>query len=155
MVWGHLSAPMCAIGWVLGTPFQGWVRAQPLVPFLVGFLMARDPVWALVSLVPTVFLGAFYLGPLFAVALGLAKLRSRATASAVLQLMISIVGAGVGPQLIGMSNDLIAPTVGKEAVRYSLLIVAVTNSWGALHALAASRTLRADLARVAQAERDA
>ena len=42
-------------------------------------------------------------------------------------------------------NDVLAPTFGTQAIRYSLLLVAVVNVWSALHFALAARTLRVDL----------
>ena len=91
-----------------------------------------------------VFLASTFLGPLYAVALGLAKLRMRAMASAILHLAISIVAAGLVPQLIGVLNDLLSGRFGDEAVRFSLGLVLVTNLWGAAHAFLAARSIQAD-----------
>ena len=70
----------------------------------------------------------------------------RALASATLLFAINIIGLGLGPWLIGISNDLLAPTYGDEAIRYSLGGVGAVNLWGAAHSLLAARDLRRDLA---------
>ena len=37
--------------------------------------------------------------------------------------MLSLVGAALGPLIVGILNDWLEPRLGAEAVRYSLLIV--------------------------------
>jgi predicted MFS family arabinose efflux permease len=159
---GVRLGPILGIGGALGTLLGGYVcdrigakdpRAYVVIPgingllmlpFLAGFLMADDSNVALLCLAPMVFLASTFLGPLYAVALGLAKLRMRAMASAILHLAISIVAAGLVPQLIGVLNDLLSGRFGDEAVRFSLGLVLVTNLWGAAHAFLAARSIQAD-----------
>ena len=50
-------------------------------------------------------------------------------------------------------NDLLEPRLGIEAVRYSLLIVAVPHVLAAVFNLLAARTLRADMAQPASSTR--
>jgi hypothetical protein len=58
------------------------------------------------------------------------------------------VAYGMGPLLVGMVSDGLSARVGSDSLRYSILaVVVITYSWAAIHFLAASRTLRADLTR--------
>ena len=56
---------------------------------------------------------------------GIAKPHMRAMAAAIVIVVISLVGGGLGPLLVGILNDWLNPRFGPEAVRYSLLIVIV------------------------------
>ena len=58
-----------------------------------------------------------------------------------------IVGAGAGPFLVGVLNDLYAARFGDEAIRYSLVTIATTGAIGSLLFWLSSRTLAADLER--------
>jgi hypothetical protein len=118
-----------------------------MVPFLVLFAASPTPSLALLALIPTNFFNGFFPPPTFAVGQGLARLRMRALASATVLFAMNIVGLGLGPWLIGISNDLLAPAYGEQAIRYSLGGVGVFSLWGAAHSLLAARHLRADLAR--------
>ena len=69
----------------------------------------------------------------------------RAMASAILFLILNLIGLGLGPQLVGMMNDALAGTFGDEAVRYSLLLANFMTVWAAIHFALAARTLRHDL----------
>jgi len=169
---GVRLGPILGIGGALGTLFGGyvgdrlgarslrWYLLLPaingllMVPFLIGFLTVESTDLALLCLAPMVFLGATFLAPLYTVALGLAKLRMRAMSSAILHLGISIVAAGLIPQLIGISNDLLTGRFGDEAVRVSLFSLVVTSVWGATHAFLASRTIEQDFASTAAEEAD-
>ena len=82
---------------------------------------------------------------MFATTQGLVSPRMRATASALLLFVINLIGLGMGPQAVGVLNDLLGPVAGTHAVRYSLLIVGVMNTWAAVHFTLAARTLRAEL----------
>jgi len=156
------------IGGILGAPAGGWladrlgqgdrrwytwvpgVSAAFSVPFVVGFLLADSLAPALASYFPSVVLSAMYLGPTLAIIQAMVKVRMRAMASAVLFLILNLIGLGLGPQAVGILNDLLAPEFGEQAVRYSLLIVSFTSVWGGLHFFLAAATLDVDLEAKAQ-----
>lgn len=146
MLGGHLCDRLGArdVRWYMWLPALASLAA---IPFCLGFLFAPSPFLAILCLAPMIFLCSTYIAPIYALTQGLAGLRMRAMASAVTHLGSSVLGAGVGPQVIGALNDWLAPLAGEEAIRYSLLLIVVTNAWGALHARLATRNLREDLAR--------
>ena len=167
---GVRLGPILGIGGAFGTLLGGYVgdrlgarnprwyvlvpaiNGLLIVPFLIGFLTVESTDLALLCLAPMAFLGATFIGPLYTVALGLAKLRMRAMSSAILHLGISIVAAGLIPQLIGILNDLLAGRFGEGAVGVSLGLLVFTNIWGAVHAYLASRTIAEDFASTAAEE---
>ncbi|MFQ5416174.1 MAG: spinster family MFS transporter [Myxococcota bacterium] len=150
-------------GGILGAPLGGWlsdrkgqgdprwyawvpgVSAVAALPFVVGFLLFDSARPALLVYFPAVVLSAMYLGPTLAMIQAMVRLRMRAMASAVLFLILNLIGLGLGPQVVGALNDVLAPRYGDEAVRYSLLFVSLTSAWAALHYALAARTLRDDL----------
>ena len=69
---------------------------------------------ALLALFPANFFNAWFPSLSQAVGQGVAKLRMRALASAIVLFAVNIVGLGLGPWLIGISNDLLAPTYGER-----------------------------------------
>ena len=69
----------------------------------------------------------------------------RATASAILLFILNMVGLGAGSLVVGLLNDQLAGRFGTEAIRYSLLAVALVGGLASFFFLQASRTLREDL----------
>jgi MFS family permease len=150
-------------GGILGAPLGGWLSdrlaqndrrwyawipglsAVAGIPFVFGFLLSDSVVAALLIYFPAVVLSAMYLGPTLAMIQAMVKLRMRAMASAVLFLILNLVGLGLGPQAVGAMSDLLTPRFGDEAIRYSLLIVSLTAVWAAVHFMLAARTLAVDL----------
>jgi hypothetical protein len=101
---------------------------------------------ALWAYVPVNLLTAVFAAPTYAVAQGLAQLRMRAMASAIVLFVLNLVGLGLGPTLVGVLSDALAPRFGSESLRYALLVSLVFNLWGTLHSWRAGRTLARDLA---------
>jgi hypothetical protein len=116
------------------------------VPFAVGFYLSQDVRLALAFAGIPVFFGAMYLGPTFSLTQALAPLRMRAVASAFMLFLINLIGLGLGPQMVGISSDLLAPRLEEESLRGSLVLTVLFNLWSGAHYFLAARTLRADLA---------
>ncbi len=71
----------------------------------------------------------------------------RALSSAILFLILNIIGLGLGPWSVGMLSDYLAPTLGQESLRYAMLyLLPAAMFWSACHFYLAGRTLREDLA---------
>jgi MFS family permease len=153
------------LGGAVGSVGSAWLcdrlgqrdpRWQLRIPALSGLLMLPATVafafWptrsgSLWAFVVAALLNTVYANPLYVLTQGLASLRMRSLASAVILFVLNLVGLNVGPLLIGVLNEWLAPAHGAAAIRYSLVIVGAFNLWGAVHCLAATRTLRADLLR--------
>jgi hypothetical protein len=86
--------------------------------------------------------------PIYAAVVNIVGERRRALATAVILLGASLIGDAAGPTAVGVLNDLLAPRFGDEAIRYSMLIVAVTPVFAGLCFLRAA-TLYAAAAGVA------
>jgi MFS family permease len=116
------------------------------IPFVFLFYLWPHPMQAVaLSLIPAL-LGGMYLGPTFAVTQSMVPARWRAQASAVLLLILNLIGLGLGPQFVGFLSDLLAPRYGVESVRYALLLtVSVGAAWASVHYVMGARTLRRDL----------
>ncbi len=114
-------------------------------PFIFAFLLVDTGELALLCYVPISFLSASWSAPTYAVIQGLVSLRMRAMASAVLLFALNLIGLGLGPQFVGILNDLLDPRFGVEAIRYSLLAIGMGKAWGSIHSLLAARHLRKDL----------
>ncbi len=116
-------------------------------PFIFAFLLVDSGRLVLLCYVPIAFLSATWSGPTYAAVQSLVSLRMRAMASAVLLFLLNLIGLGLGlgPQLVGVMNDLFDPRFGDLAIRYSLVIIGMGKAWGSIHSLLAARTLRSDL----------
>jgi len=129
--------------WYLWVPAIGAVFG---IPFVLALLFWSDPHQGLLLSIPSTVMGAMWLGPVFSLTQTLAQVRMRAVASAILLFIINIIGLGLGPQVVGILNDVLQPRFGVDAVRWSLASVAVVMSlWAGFHYVWAARTLREDL----------
>jgi len=116
------------------------------VPFMVGVYLVDSAYLALtISIVPGLLFNV-YLGNAIATTHGLVGLRMRATASAILFLILNIIGLGLGPWSVGILSDFLEPSLGKESLRYAMLyLLPAAMFWSACHFYLASRSLREDL----------
>jgi hypothetical protein len=69
----------------------------------------------------------------------------RAMSAALTMLLINLIGMGLGPLAVGALNDRLTPSLGDEAVRYSLLAMMGVHLLGAIASLLATAPLRDDL----------
>jgi MFS family permease len=109
--------------------------------FVLGFYLIDDTTTALAVYLPAAVLGAFYLGPSFAIIQSLAPVAMRATAAAIMLFIINIIGLGFGPQLVGIASDLLLPTFGNDSLRYALMFTSFINVWAATHYILAGNAL--------------
>jgi predicted MFS family arabinose efflux permease len=128
---------------------QGYAGVTILlfVPFALGFLFLPSRGAAFACLLFSAFLMGTSTPGIHVTTQTLAPPRMRALASAINLLMLSLVGAGLGPFAVGWMNDWLTPSLGDEAVRYTLSIVAITAIWSGLHNLLSARHLATDLAK--------
>ncbi len=116
------------------------------LPFAIGFVTS-DSAWvALAWFAPMTFLTGIYIGPLYAMNQGLARPRMRAMAVAVHLFVVSILGGGVGPWVVGLMNDAFQAEYGDAGIRQSLVWVqsVCLLAAGACYLLV-SRTLARDM----------
>ena len=129
-LWGISAATL--IGWVFIFPVYLVDKPHAALAFFV---------------VPVIFLN-FYLPTTFAQTQGLVGLRMRAVASALLLLILNIIGLGFGPPVAGALSDALSQTAGNESLRYSLFIItAIVSPWSAVHFFFAGRHIERDLTR--------
>jgi MFS family permease len=146
-------------------PALGLALAIPL--YAASFLQTSlVPALALLLIAPLAHF--LYAGPYFAIAQSVSPPRARATATAILVFVGTIIGYGVGPPLVGFANDFFAgqilisqgldrETACNEAanaaicaaadatgIRYALIAMLGFLVWAAVHFLLAGRTLERD-----------
>ncbi len=125
-----------------------WVPALGSIascPLSILFLFMPTPTTAFACLAPASFLIGLAVPGMHAVTQNLARPSMRSLASAINLLVLSLIGTGLGPTLVGILNDRLAPRLQAESIRYSLLIIALTSIWSGIHKLLSARTLRQDL----------
>lgn len=128
--------------WIVWLP--AWVSALS-VPFAVPFYLAEGRAATLAAFVPFYVLSAMYVGPLWSVGQSVVRPRMRALASAILLVVLNLVGLGLGPLAVGAANDLLHDRLGDDAIRWSLLVMAGMGGLAAWPFARAARTLRAEL----------
>jgi MFS family permease len=129
--------------------YRMWVPAAAVslaLPFGFVVFTTESTALALAMLVPPTLLGLMYQAPALALVQSLATPSMRATAGAILLLVINIIGLAMGPAVTGLVSDLLEPRFADDALRYAMLIVSLAYGWSGLHFYLASRTVRDDLA---------
>jgi len=118
-----------------------------IVPFMVATYLVNSAYAALLMMIIPGFLFQTYLGNTIATTHAIVGPRMRATASAILFLIINIIGLGAGPWTVGFVSDLLAPSLGSESLRYAMLyVLPPVMIWSATHYWLASRSIREDIA---------
>jgi len=115
-------------------------------PFAALFVLAEDRSVALLAFAPFYLLNNLYVASLWTLVQGLVAPGLRATASATQLAVTNVIGYGGGSLLVGLTNDALAPQLGNDAIRWSLLGAAVIGAASALFFWQCGRTLREDLA---------
>lgn len=117
------------------------------LPMVFGVYLSPTPMPALLMMTVSWFVGNTWLGPVQSVIAGLAPLRMRALAIAILLFVNNMIGLGFGPQIVGILSDALRPEYGVDSLRYALLSsLSIASVWSIFHFMMAARTLRADLA---------
>jgi len=161
---GYWLGAIAASAGVLGTFLGGWLTDRVsgrdmrwyawlpalgtgiYLPCAFVLYLWPDPRGALALAVLPALVQGIHLGPTFAIAQALVPPQMRAQAAAVLLLILNLVGLGLGPQLVGLLSDLLAPRFGAASIRWALLGTIVAGaSWSIVHYALAARTLREDL----------
>jgi len=154
------------VRWYAWAPAIGMALAAP--SYILGFIQAEWIAAILVLILPGLFSGVYF-GPTFAVTHNLVEPRMRASATALLSVVMSLVGMTTGPVVTGWLSDLFAANAfaaGDYAVackapgadladacrvasavgiRNALVVIVTLFWWASLHYLLAARTLRAEL----------
>ena len=99
-------------------------------PFYALVLLATDPTAALLWLIVPACVGVMQGPVLFATIQGVAEIRTRAVASALMILIINLIAGVIGPQSVGVASDFLADSLGVDSLGAALLIVSVVCSLG-------------------------
>ena len=93
------------------------------IVFGAGALFLRDTTLSIICLGLCASLHSMYLGPSVSVAHSLVPASMRALTSAILFLVLNLIGLGFGPLVVGMLSDRFAPVLGVESLRWGMAII--------------------------------
>ena len=171
---GTVLALVSAISGVGGTWFGGWladklstskgdVRWQLWTPGIATLLNVPAAILAYTladknMVIATMFVslvfGVMYLGPSYATMQRLVEIRERALGSAVLLLIVNLIGLGLGPTLVGVVSDAMFAYFGEQGLgteaaraqglRWALVIMVTINVWSFVHYMIGAKTLVRD-----------
>ena len=99
------------------------------IPFNAASVLLADHRLALLSFLPATMFSTLWFGPAASIVQDLVPPAMRSLAAAVFIFILTIIGLGAGPQVIGILNDWIGTP---DAIRYSLLYVAVVMNFSAV-----------------------
>ena len=114
-------------------------------PFTLIFLFSSSKYMVLGSIAGYKILWTLYLAPSIAMAHSLVGIRMRALASAVLFLVLNLIGLGLGPVFFGFVSDYLNPAYGAEALRWSLSLSLIASLLAAYLFWKGSRFLKEDI----------
>ncbi|EJM24338.1 arabinose efflux permease family protein [Pseudomonas sp. GM21] len=117
-------------------------------PALLGLLLSQSTLAMIVSFIVWAVISSIWYGPAFALTQSLVPVRQRATTASLLYLLTNLIGAGIGPQLVGIFSDALVPSLGVQSLRYAMATMAIIHLWAMWHFLRAGRTVQRELAEV-------
>ncbi len=144
-------------GWIADKYGKNDLRAYMVAPALASlitipvfiFAMTVDSaVVGICVLAINAFLGSLWYGPVYSTAQSVVPPHMRATAAAILLLIINLIGLGLGPLAVGILSDVLNMGMGlgsAEGVRWALIISACVGVIAFACFWAARRTIREDV----------
>lgn len=124
--------------WELWLPATSYAVSVPL--YLVAFWVDAALVAYSVKFL-AIFIAASGGGVALAAIQTFAEPNRRATAVAVMMMLSSLVGLGLGPKFVGGASDLLTPMFGLESLRYALMVSTAFLLWASLHFWLAARAM--------------
>lgn len=145
---GFLSDRIGAEGdkrWYLWIPGLSALLYTPLA----WLFYAQDSVtMSLTLMLAPVALSTTFVGPIISLTQSLAGPNRRAMASGILLLLMTLIGLGLGPQLIGLLSDALNPTFEKDSLKYGMAIVTgLAAIWASFHFFRSAKYVEQDLKR--------
>jgi len=153
------------IGGAIGSFAGGWLTDHfgkkdktlylkiPAYAIVLSAICAAGGLFFQNNFVSILFLGlcaslqSTYLGPSIAVAHSLVPASMRSLTSAILFLVLNLIGLGFGPLVVGMISDLLKPSLGEEALRWAMSITILVSIGAVTLFFVAAKKLTEDLRR--------
>lgn len=135
-----------------------WIAAiSPLlsIPLGLWFMWATDWRVAVFAFFAMALANSGYNPLTYVVAHTVSPVRMRAVSSVVMGVVNTVIGIGIGPMVIGMLNDFLAPRYGDDAIRYSLSVVTIGWLVATATAVAATFFIKRDYERLQREIADA
>lgn len=129
--------------WYLWMPAAA---AAMMIPLMFAFLHTRGAAMYIFYFLTTIC-SSSYMAPMVAITQRIMPVHMRALATALLYLLLNLIGPGAGPLVAGVLSDLFAPTYGVQGLRLSLTITLLGAACGVAVTLWGARALPDDLAR--------
>lgn len=124
----------------------GAIACFLVAPAEILFLLG-EPQWMWVTgYAASAFFSLIHQPAVFATVMAVAPVHMRSVASALLLFSSAMLGQTLGPLGVGVLNDLLAPTFGPAAIRWSLLVIVVTAALAGGVLLLADRLLAKEAA---------
>jgi MFS family permease len=150
---GVTSAVSGVLGLLFGGTIATWLtkRDARWEIWLPGIACATSlPFFAAVMLTPTLgivqvlkvfltFVASVGNGVSLSAAQSFAEPHRRALAVSLMFFLFSLLGQGLGPYVVGWVSDLLTPSLGKESLRYALLVSCAALPWAVTHYYLAAR----------------
>lgn len=133
--------------WELWLPLFGYALTMPL--FAVMYLVPSVLVAFLFQAAATILAAAGGTVALSAIQT-FAEPHRRATAIAIMLMVSSLIGLGLGPVAVGQASDMLAVIAGGESLRFALAGSSALLLWAGLHFWLAARHAVRDAATVAK-----
>ena len=121
-----------------------------IIPTYVAFF-SDNTTYVLYNYFLTALFTAVYLAPCIAVTHNLVNAKMRALSSAILFLVLNIIGLGLGPLAIGGISDYLTPTYGDESLRYAFCFSFITAAIALVLFWLAAKSYPEDLRRSREA----
>jgi hypothetical protein len=133
--WGWIA--LATAGLMLARFKNEWNEHQAKL-WLPALLVDGAPLALAALVLPASGVGV-YVGATFAMVQDRVDARARAFSAAVLLVVTNLVGAGLGPLLIGLASDALGSRTPGHALTRALLLVPVFLLWSAWHYACAAR----------------
>lgn len=133
--------------WIIWVPMISVMLTGPAVFWMCMAQSESVMLWLLI--VPS-FANGVYVGPCYALVQNLAAVHSRATATAVLAFTVNLIGAGIGPLLLGALSGHLTAEFGEQSLRYAFYALVPLYVCAAVIFIPMALRLPADLENVRQ-----